>query len=76
MNSCCPLHAALSFPHPLQVVAERLSEEEILDIMEIFQQLDTDKSGSISLEEMRTGLKRMGSVVEDTELEQLYSAVS
>ena len=43
---------------------------------EIFQQLDTDKSGSISLEEMRMGLKRMGSAVEDTELEQLYAAVS
>eukprot|EP00195_Chlamydomonas_chlamydogama_P002656 CAMPEP_0202921416 /NCGR_PEP_ID=MMETSP1392-20130828/77385_1 /ASSEMBLY_ACC=CAM_ASM_000868 /TAXON_ID=225041 /ORGANISM="Chlamydomonas chlamydogama, Strain SAG 11-48b" /LENGTH=597 /DNA_ID=CAMNT_0049614987 /DNA_START=209 /DNA_END=2002 /DNA_ORIENTATION=+ len=45
--------------------------EVVKGLQDLFQQLDTDKSGAISLDELSTGLKRQGYVLRDTELEQL-----
>ncbi|CAI7796461.1 unnamed protein product, partial [Closterium sp. NIES-54] len=58
-----------------QVVAQQLTEEEILGMREIFNQLDMDHSGSLSLDEMRRGLQKMGARMNEGELRQLYSAM-
>ena len=44
----------------LQVVAKGLSSEEIEGLRQIFVTMDTDKSGTITFEELREGLGKMG----------------
>lgn len=60
----------------LKVIAENLSEEEIHGLKEMFNNMDTDGSGSITLEELKTGLTRLGSKLTETEIKQLMDAVS
>lgn len=69
--------AAMTHIHKLasQVVAQHLTEEEILGMREIFNQIDTDRSGSISLDEMRKGMQRLGAKMNERELRQLYGAL-
>ncbi|TQD97886.1 hypothetical protein C1H46_016411 [Malus baccata] len=59
----------------LKVIAENLSEEEIHGLKEMFNNIDTDGSGSITLEELKTGLTRLGSKLTETEIKQLMDAV-
>jgi Ca2+-binding EF-hand superfamily protein len=42
----------------------------------MFNNMDTDKSGSITLDELKTGLSRLGSKVTEIEIKQLMDAVS
>ncbi|KAG8383345.1 hypothetical protein BUALT_Bualt04G0002800 [Buddleja alternifolia] len=42
----------------LRVIAERLSEEEIGGLKELFRMIDTDNSGTITFDELKDGLKR------------------
>jgi hypothetical protein len=58
-----------------QIVAESLSEEEIMGLREMFKSLDTDNSGTITLEELRAGLPKLGTKVTETEIRQLMEAV-
>ncbi|KFK30981.1 hypothetical protein AALP_AA6G053300 [Arabis alpina] len=58
----------------LKVIAESLSEEQIKDLKTNFEDIDTDKSGSITYEELKTGLKRLGSKISETEVKQLMEA--
>ncbi|KFK30978.1 hypothetical protein AALP_AA6G052800 [Arabis alpina] len=58
----------------LKVIAESLSEEEINDLKTIFQNIDTDKSGSITYEELIAGLNRFGSKISETEAKQLMES--
>eukprot|EP00475_Leptophrys_vorax_P003709 TRINITY_DN12176_c0_g2_i1.p1 TRINITY_DN12176_c0_g2~~TRINITY_DN12176_c0_g2_i1.p1 ORF type:complete len:202 (-),score=25.72 TRINITY_DN12176_c0_g2_i1:205-780(-) len=58
-----------------QVVAQHLTEEEILGMREVFDCIDADHSGSISLDEMRKGLQNMGAKMNEGELRQLYAAL-
>jgi len=60
----------------LQFIAANLSEEEIKGLKTLFTNIDTDKSGNITLEELKTGLTRLGSNLSKTEVEQLMEAVS
>ena len=60
----------------LQVIAESLSEEEIAGLKEMFKMLDTDNSGHITLEELKTGLQRVGATLMDSEINALMEAVS
>lgn len=60
----------------LQVIAESLSEEEIAGLKEMFKMLDTDNSGHITLEELKTGLQRVGANLMDSEIDALMEAVS
>jgi calcium-dependent protein kinase len=41
-------------------VLENLSDEEIMGLKEMFRSLDTDNSGTITLEELRSGLPKLG----------------
>ncbi|GLJ50920.1 hypothetical protein SUGI_1084340 [Cryptomeria japonica] len=58
----------------LKVIAERLSEEEIKGLKEMFKNMDTDGSGTITYEELRTGLARQGSKISEAEVRQLMDA--
>ncbi|CAG7862362.1 unnamed protein product [Brassica rapa] len=58
----------------LKVIAEGLSEEEIRSLKTMFESMDTDKSGSITYEELRTGLNRLGSKLPEAEVKQLMEA--
>lgn len=59
-----------------QVIAQSLSEEEIKGLKATFMNIDTDKSGSITYEELKSGLARLGSKLSETEVKQLMEAVS
>ncbi|KAF3445397.1 hypothetical protein FNV43_RR10573 [Rhamnella rubrinervis] len=58
----------------LRVIAERLSEEEIGGLKELFKMIDTDNSGSITFEELKEGLKRVGSDLMESEIKSLMEA--
>ncbi|PWA89951.1 calcium-dependent protein kinase [Artemisia annua] len=58
----------------LKVIAESMSEEEIKGLKAMFVNMDTDKSGSITYEELKTGLARLGSKLSETEVKQLMEA--
>ncbi|KAJ4766646.1 Calcium-dependent protein kinase [Rhynchospora pubera] len=58
----------------LRVIAESLSEEEIAGLKEMFKMIDTDNSGTITLDELKEGLRRVGSELMDHEIEALMEA--
>lgn len=58
----------------LKVIAENLSEEEIKGLKAMFTNIDTDNSGTITYEELRTGLARLGSTLSEVEVKQLMEA--
>lgn len=58
----------------LRVIAERMSEDEIAGLKEMFNMLDTDNSGTITFEELKEGLKRVGSNLMESEIRQLMDA--
>ena len=59
----------------MQVIAERLSEEEIGGLKELFRKIDKDQSGSITFGELRNGLRRVDSKIKESEIEDLMHAV-
>ncbi|XP_010923909.1 calcium-dependent protein kinase 2 isoform X1 [Elaeis guineensis] len=58
----------------LKVIAENLSEEEIKGLKQMFTNIDTDKSGTITYEELKSGLARLGSRLSEAEVKQLMDA--
>ncbi|WZZ38194.1 hypothetical protein YC2023_034453 [Brassica napus] len=60
----------------LRVIAGCLSEEEIMGLKEMFKGMDTDSSGTITLEELRQGLAKQGTRLSEYEVQQLMEAVS
>ncbi|KAL5715412.1 non-specific serine/threonine protein kinase [Ranunculus cassubicifolius] len=58
----------------LKVIAENLSEEEIKGLKTMFTNMDTDKSGTITYEELKSGLARLGSKLSEVEVKQLMDA--
>ncbi|KAL5778273.1 hypothetical protein ACOSP7_011199 [Xanthoceras sorbifolium] len=58
----------------LKVIAENLSEEEIKGLKQMFNNMDTDGSGTITYEELRDGLSRLGSRLTESEIKQLMDA--
>lgn len=58
----------------LRVIAERLSEEEIGGLKELFKMIDTDSSGTITFEELKEGLRRVGSQLMEPEIKALMEA--
>ncbi|XP_031478359.1 calcium-dependent protein kinase 2-like [Nymphaea colorata] len=58
----------------LKVIAENISEEEIKGLKEMFRNMDTDNSGTITYEELKTGLARLGSQLTEAEVKQLMDA--
>ncbi|KAM0953974.1 putative protein kinase CAMK-CDPK family [Dioscorea sansibarensis] len=58
----------------LRVIAGCLSEEEIRGLKEMFKNMDTDNSGSITLEELKQGLQKQGTKLTESEVKQLMEA--
>ncbi|KAL6140628.1 hypothetical protein ACLB2K_058926 [Fragaria x ananassa] len=58
----------------LRVIAERLSEEEIGGLRELFKMIDADDSGSITFEELKVGLRKVGSELMESEIKDLMEA--
>ncbi|KAL3639023.1 Calcium-dependent protein kinase 33 [Castilleja foliolosa] len=58
----------------LMVIAENLSEEEIKGLKQMFNNMDTDGSGTITYDELRTGLTKLGSKLSEAEIKQLMDA--
>ncbi|KAJ4828739.1 hypothetical protein Tsubulata_025154 [Turnera subulata] len=58
----------------LKVIAENLSEEEITGLKAMFANMDTDSSGTITYEELKSGLARLGSRLSEAEVKQLMEA--
>ncbi|KAJ9706066.1 hypothetical protein PVL29_001571 [Vitis rotundifolia] len=59
----------------LKVIAENLSEEEIIGLKEMFKSMDTDNSGTITYEELKNGLPKLGTKLSESEVRQLMEAV-
>lgn len=53
-----------------------MSAEEIQGLKAMFTNMDTDKSGTITYEELKSGLHRLGSKLTEAEVKQLMEAVS
>ncbi|KAF5751619.1 Calcium-dependent protein kinase 17 [Tripterygium wilfordii] len=58
----------------LRVIAGCLSEEEIMGLKEMFKGIDTDNSGTITLEELKQGLAKQGTKLSESEVKQLMEA--
>ncbi|XP_052179134.1 calcium-dependent protein kinase 2-like [Diospyros lotus] len=58
----------------LKVIAENLSQEEIKGLKAMFANMDTDNSGTITYEELKAGLARLGSKLTEAEVKQLMEA--
>ncbi|CAA3024976.1 calcium-dependent protein kinase 1-like [Olea europaea var. sylvestris] len=58
----------------LKVIAENLSEEEIMGLKEMFKTMDADNSGTITYEELKTGLPKLGTKLSESEVRQLMDA--
>ncbi|KAL4204056.1 hypothetical protein AMTRI_Chr01g107810 [Amborella trichopoda] len=58
----------------LKVIAENLSEEEIMGLKEMFRSMDTDNSGTITFEELKAGLPKLGTRISESEVRQLMEA--
>ncbi|XP_022876971.1 calcium-dependent protein kinase 21-like [Olea europaea var. sylvestris] len=56
------------------VIAQSLSEEEIKGLKAMFTNMDTDNSGAITYEELKSGLARLGSKLSEVEVKQLMEA--
>ncbi|CAN6276587.1 unnamed protein product [Urochloa humidicola] len=59
----------------LKVIAENLSAEEIKGLKQMFNNMDTDNSGTITVEELKEGLRKLGSKISEAEVQKLMEAV-
>ncbi|EAY76207.1 hypothetical protein OsI_04143 [Oryza sativa Indica Group] len=58
----------------LRVIAGCLSEEEIRGLKEMFKSMDSDNSGTITVDELRKGLSKQGTKLTEAEVQQLMEA--
>ncbi|KAK4412968.1 Calcium-dependent protein kinase [Sesamum alatum] len=58
----------------LRVIAEHLSVEEVAGIKEGFQLMDTSNKGKIDINELRTGLHKLGHQIPEADLQVLMEA--
>ncbi|RDY00934.1 Calcium-dependent protein kinase 15, partial [Mucuna pruriens] len=55
-------------------IAENLSEEEIIGLKEMFKSMDTNNSGTITFEELKVGLPKLGTMISGFKVRQLMEA--
>lgn len=55
----------------LRVIADHLSVEEVEVIRDMFTLMDTDKDGKVTYEELRAGLRKVGSQLAEPEIKML-----
>ncbi|KAH9620078.1 hypothetical protein KSS87_005316 [Heliosperma pusillum] len=66
--------AVLTRMKQLRVIAESLPDDEIQGLKQMFANMDTDGSGTITYEELKEGLARLGSKVPESEVKALMEA--
>ncbi|KAG8044271.1 hypothetical protein GUJ93_ZPchr0137g29189 [Zizania palustris] len=59
----------------LKVIAKNLSADEIKGLKQMFNNMDTDRSGTITVEELKVGLTKLGSKISEAEVRNLLEAV-
>ncbi|KAI3720996.1 hypothetical protein L2E82_31997 [Cichorium intybus] len=59
----------------LRVTTDFLSNEEVEDIKEMFKKIDTDDDGTVTIEELKTGLQKLNSQLAESEIQLLIEAV-
>lgn len=59
----------------LKVIAKSLPMQELVGIQEMFKAIDEDGSGTITLEELRAGLKKKGVDMDDSELQRIVDKI-
>lgn len=71
------IYICLTNRHPrLQVVADHLSMEEVAEIKELFEMMDVNNNGKITLEELKHGLQKVGYQLPDADVKILMDAAS
>lgn len=60
----------------LQIIADHLSVEEVAGIKEGFALMDTGKKGKIGIDELKSGLHKLGHQISEADLHILMDAVS
>ncbi|KAK9810447.1 hypothetical protein WJX72_010861 [[Myrmecia] bisecta] len=58
----------------LLVIAKSLSESEISGLGQLFKSIDADSNGTITVDELRAALTKMGNKVNDSELQAIMAA--
>eukprot|EP00250_Pteridium_aquilinum_P009678 c18853_g1_i1 orf=584-2155(-) len=58
----------------LRVIAECLTGEEVEGIKNMFNMMDVDKTGSLTFEQLKAGLYKIGSQLAESEIQQLMEA--
>jgi calcium-dependent protein kinase len=59
----------------LRVIAEFLSNEEVEDIRDMFNKIDTDSDGIVTIEELKIGLQNFNSQLAESEVQLLIEAI-
>ena len=59
----------------VQVIAEHLSVEEVEVIRDMFTLMDTDTDGKVTYEELKAGLRKVGSQLAEPEMKMLMEVV-
>ncbi|XP_076906821.1 calcium-dependent protein kinase 13-like [Bidens hawaiensis] len=59
----------------LRVIADFLSNEEVEDIKEMFKKIDTDDDGTVTVEELKTGLQKLNAQLAESEIQSFIEAV-
>lgn len=60
----------------LQVVAQHLSVEEVAYIKNKFQKMDIHNNGTITFEELKYGLRKLGHQISDADAQILMNVAS
>ncbi|XP_074281496.1 calcium-dependent protein kinase 24-like [Silene latifolia] len=58
----------------LRVVADNLPEEQIEKIRRTFEMMDTDENGSLSFDELKEGLLKLGHPLPDSDIQMIFEA--
>ena len=58
------------------MIVHNLSEEEMIGLKEMLKNMDTDNSGTITFEELKSGFAKLGSKLFEVEVRQLIDCVS
>ena len=58
------------------MIVHNLSDEEMIDLKEMLKNMDTDNSGTITFEELKSGFAKLGSKLSEVEVRQLIDVVS
>ena len=58
------------------MIVHGLSEEEMIDLKDMLKNMDTDNSGTITFEELKSGFAKLGSKLSEVEVWQWIDVVS